>query len=161
MTINDQDRVFIFRRIISEDYSPKHLKNLDLLSDEELLDILNASSLPNCLSKNSFKFSLFFQFLLYDRHNTKDKVVKEIENIHQVCSTMSKSEKDVVKFGLFRGYSGYNWRYHMSRFLKVPLKPRDVIVGNRRISSYTFQRVFAFAYKLIFKGEKNEQFPRL
>ena len=55
MTISDKDRVFIFRRIISEDYSPAHLKGLDDLKDEELLDIINAASLPNVLSKNSFK----------------------------------------------------------------------------------------------------------
>ena len=40
MTISDKDRVFIFRRIISEDYSPAHLKGLDDLKDEELLDIM-------------------------------------------------------------------------------------------------------------------------
>ena len=161
MTLIDKDRVFIFRRIINEDYSPAHLKILSDLKDEELLDIINASALPNVLSKNAFKFSLFFNFLLYDRNISKNKVMQEIDDIKHVCEVMSKGEKEIVKFGLFRGYSGYNWRYHMSRFMKVPLRPDESFASNRKISSYTFQRVFAFAYKLIFKGEKNEQFPRL
>ena len=161
MTISDKDRVFIFRRIISEDYSPAHLKGLDDLKDEELLDIINAASLPNVLSKNSFKFSLFFNFILYDRHKSKDQVMKEVFDIKNICETMTKGEKEIVKFGLFRGFSGYNWRFHKARFLKVHLRPKDTFASNRKISSYTFQRVFAFAYKLIFKGERNEQFPRL
>ena len=87
--------------------------------------------------------------------------MKEIFDIKNICETMTKGEKEIVKFGLFRGFSGYNWRFHMARFLKVPLRPKDAFASNRKISSYTFQRVFAFAYKLIFKGERNEQFPRL
>lgn len=161
MTLNDKDRVFIFRRIINEDYSPPHLKALVDLKDEELLDIINASVLPNVLSKNAFKFSLFFNFLLYDRHSSKEKAIQEINDAKNVCEVMSKSEKEIIKFGLFRGYSGYNWRYHMSRFMKVPLRPDESFASNRKISSYNFQRVFAFAYKLIFKGERNEQFPKL
>ena len=161
MTLNDKDRVFIFRRIINEDYSPPHLKALADLKDEELLDIINASVLPNVLSKNVLKFSLFFNFLLYDRHSSKEKIMQEINDTKNVCEVMSKSEKEIIKFGLFRGYSGYNWRYHMSRFMKVPLRPDESFASNRKISSYSFQRVFAFAYKLIFKGERNEQFPKL
>ena len=161
MTACDKDRVFIFRRAIDGDYSPAHLKALAHLTDSELLDILNASVLPNVLSKNAFKFSLFFKFLLYDRAISKNQANKEIEDIKNVCEVMSKGDKEILKFGLFRGFSGYNWKYHMSRFMKVPLRPTDSFTSNRKVSSYTFQRVFAFAYKLIYKGERNEQFPKL
>ena len=161
MTTCDKDRVFIFRRVIDGDYSPAHLKALAHLTDSELLDILNASVLPNVLSKTAFKFSLFFKFLLYDRAISKNQANKEIEDIKNVCEVMSKGDKEILKFGLFRGFSGYNWKYHMSRFMKVPLRPTDSFASNRKVSSYTFQRVFAFAYKLIYKGERNEQFPKL
>ena len=101
-----------------------------------------------------------------ERINLPDNL-KEGLVLHRIIDGISDRNENFLnklltqKFGLFRGYSGYNWRYHMSRFMKVPLRPDESFASNRKISSYTFQRVFAFAYKLIFKGEKNEQFPRL
>lgn len=154
MQKNDQERIFIFRRIISKS---KNLSHLEKLSDDILLEIMNSSVLPNSISKNNLRYSLFSNFIL----NPKD-TLKIISKFERMSKVLSKNEKDIYKFGLFYGFDSYSASFQFSKFIKMST---DISVGElefkKKVSSSFFEEVFDFMYKIIFKGEKNGQFPRV
>ena len=75
---------------------------------------------------------------------------------------LTKSEKDLLKFGYFRGFDIFNWQRQMNKFISFSTNPEvGELKMKKTITSYTFQRIFPFIYTLISRGEKNEQFPRI
>jgi len=153
MTKNDQERVIIWRRILENEEKHSLLK----LSDEELLDILNTTVLPNTLSLSNMKFTMFFSYLL--KKKDYKNFIKKLDIMFEI---LSPAEKDLLKFGLFHGFDSYNWRYQMGRYVKTSTDiEKGELFTPKDISSNTFEQIFDFIYKIIYKGEKNERFPRI
>jgi len=154
MQKNEQERIFIYRRIIN---SNSNLKFLVDLSDQKLLEILNSTVLPNSIIKNNLKYSLFFNIIIDPKETLK--IVKKFLTLSEI---LSKIEKDILKFGLFYGFDSYNNSYQFSRYIKMST---DISQGElpfkKKVSSSFFKSIFDFAYKIIYKGEKNGQFPRI
>jgi hypothetical protein len=161
MTINDKERVLIFRRIINENLQPS--SGLSLLanqSDSMLLDILNSSVIPNSISENALKYNILF-CSIYSTPKEKQSLYRTFTSILKLSSDMQKSEANLLKFGLFNGFKVFNWRYQLSRYIKISTDPSvGELQVNKRISSYIFEKIFPFASSIISKGEKNERFPR-
>ena len=150
MTKVDQERIFIFRRII------KTSKTLSSMSDEELLFILNSSVLPNSISKNTLSYTILSNFILDNKES-----IKRIEKMKKMINVMSKTEKDILKYGIFYGFDSMNKEYQFSKYLKMStdISEGELIV-RKKIPSRLFESIFTFIYKIIYKGERNERFPR-
>jgi len=154
MRKTDQERIFIYRRMISKNSKLSFLVDF---TDSQLLDILNSSVLPNSISKSNFKYSFFYQLLI----NPKDTmtIVKKFDTLLDI---FTRTEKDIFKFGLFHGFDSYSASYQFSRFVKMSTDISEgELVVKKKISSSFFEGVFDFAYKVIYKGEQNGQFPRI
>lgn len=150
MTIQEQERVIVFRRLVQD---------IDLVkkTDSELLDILNKAVLPNSLSANALNFSLLFNYL-NDSTGTEKKI-KKIKNLNQI---FQRTEKELLRFGLMYGFDSYHAGYQFSRFIR---NSADISKGERlvpkKISSKYFEQIFEFIYKIIYKGERNDRFPQI
>lgn len=162
MTVNEKERVLIYRRIIDECH--ENSSGLFLLkgcSDEQLLEIINSSVLPNAISIDALKNTYLFN-MLYSNTKNKLNISKSLKNIEELVKTMSIPEKSLLKFGLFNGFRVFNWRYQMGRYVKISTDPSvGELQGNKQISSYIFERIFPFSYLILSKGEKNDKFPRI
>lgn len=162
MTINDKDRVNAFRRIIINSPTTENLYKLNDLSDNELLVILDSTILPNSISVNNLKYTLLFTQLFAAGNVERKKVIDSCEKIKELFNLLSKSEKDLLKFGYFRGFDIFNWQKQMNKFISFSTNPEvGELKMKKTITSYTFERIFPFIYTLISRGEKNEQFPRV
>ncbi len=162
MTINDKDRVNAFRRIIINSPVNEKLYKLNDCSDNELLIILDSAILPNSISMNNLKYTLLFTQLFAAGTVERRKIFDSIEKIKELFNLLSKSEKDLLKFGFFRGFDIFNWQRQMNKFIQFSTNPEvGELKMKKTITSYTFQRIFPFIYTLITRGEKNEQFPRV
>lgn len=162
MTINDKDRVNAFRRIIINSPTTENLYKLNDLSDNELLVILDSTILPNSISVNNLKYTLLFTQLFAAGNVERKKVIDSCEKIKELFNLLSKSEKDLLKFGYFRGFDIFNWQRQMNKFISFSTNPEvGELKMKKTITSYTFERIFPFIYTLISRGEKNEQFPRV
>lgn len=161
MTVNEQERVLIYRRIVDECQNKNSgiylLKNC---SDEQLLEIINSAVLPNSISLDALKNSYLFN-MLYSSKKNKATINKSLSNIEELINTMQNTEKSLLKFGLFNGFRVFNWRFQMGRYVKISTDPSiGELQANKQISTYIFERIFPFAYSIISRGEKNERFPR-
>jgi len=148
MTIIDQERIVIFRRILDH--------KLEDISDEDLLVILNAAILPNAISITAFKYSLTTSFIF-----NKAETEKAVKKITLLESVLSKIEKNLFKFGVIYGFDSYNADYQYTRFISHSLNMSKSINRKNNISSAYFQKIFYFIYSFIYKGEKNERYPRI
>jgi hypothetical protein len=161
MTVNEQERVLIYRRIVDESQNKNSgiylLKNC---SDEQLLEIINSAVLPNSISLDALKTTYLFN-MLYSSKKNKTIINKSLSNIEELINTMQNTEKSLLKFGLFNGFRVFNWRFQMGRYVKISTDPSiGELQANKQISTYIFERIFPFAYSIISRGEKNERFPR-
>jgi hypothetical protein len=161
MTVNEQERVLIYRRIVDECQNKNSgiylLKNC---SDEQLLEVINSAVLPNSISLDALKNSYLFN-MLYSSKKNKATINKSLSNIEELINTMQNTEKSLLKFGLFNGFRVFNWRFQMGRYVKISTDPSiGELQANKQISTYIFERIFPFAYSIISRGEKNERFPR-
>lgn len=162
MTINDKDRVNAFRRIIINSPTNESLFKLNDLPDNELLIILDSTILPNAISINNLKYTLLFTQLFSAGKVERNKVFDSVDKIKELFDLLTKSEKDLLKFGYFRGFDIFNWQRQMNKFISFSTNPEvGELKMKKTITSYTFQRIFPFIYTLISRGEKNEQFPRV
>ena len=148
MTKIDQERVVVFRRILDTKLSD--------LSDEELLEIMNAAIIPNALSVNAFKYTYLIQKIF-----NKSKVDKTIKSIDYLVSVLSKVEVELIKFGVLYGFDSFNANYQYHRFISSSLDIGKKNLMKKKISSLFFEKIFVFIYNLIKRGEKNERFPRV
>jgi len=148
MTKIDQERVVVFRRILDTKLSD--------LSDEELLEIMNAAIIPNALSVNAFKYTYLIQKIF-----NKSKVDKTIKSIDYLVSVLSKVEVELIKFGVLYGFDSFNANYQYHRFISSSLDIGKKNLMKKKISSLFFEKIFVFIYNLIKRGEKNERFPRI
>jgi len=161
MTSNDKDRVNIFRRIIDSSDEASILKDFLHSSDEDLLLLLNSTVLPNSISLNSLKFSILNNLIISDSEKRK-RVKTTLEKISSVFKIMSKSEKDMLKYGIFYGYDSFNWKYQLYKYSNHSSSPDGGDLYKRKtISSYMFERAFPFIYRIVSGGESNESFPRV
>lgn len=154
MTKSEQERVIIWRRMIKD---KEFFKDINDLQDEDLLVILNSTVLPNSISLSNMKYTLFFSFLY-----RKKETVSFIKILTRLWETFTPSEKDLSKFGLMYGFDSYEWRYQIGRYVKTSsnIEKGDLFYP-KEISANTFKQIFDFIYKIIYKGEKNERFPRI
>jgi len=160
MTINEQERVLIFRRIIKESDN-KIINSFKDYSDTELLNILNETVLPNSISIDNLKYTLFFNLISNPKKQNLDRVSKALEKIKELYLSMSKLERDVLKFGLFFGYKIFNWKYQMNRYVSNSSSPeKGELEFKKNTSSFFFKKFFPFAFNIINRGEKNERFPK-
>ena len=106
MTVNEQERVLIYRRIVDECQNKNSgiylLKNC---SDEQLLEIINSAVLPNSISLDALKNSYLFN-MLYSSRKNKATINKSLSNIEELINTMQNTEKLFMNF-IFNGYSAF------------------------------------------------------
>jgi len=148
MTKIDQERVVVFRRILNG-------KLLEY-SDEELLSIMNSAIFPNSLSKTALKYTFISGFIFHGKELTA-----VFEKIKRLYSVLNKIEKDLFKFGVLYGFDSSNANYQYNRFISNSLILEKSLIGKKQISSSYFEGIFKFIYLLIYRGEKNERFPRI
>lgn len=154
MTRSDQERVIIWRRMIKD---KDFFIDIDKMKDEDLLIILNSTVLPNSISLSNMKYSLFFSFL-YRRKETEKYILK----LKELYENFSSYEKDLSKFGIMYGFDSYDWRYQIGRYVNTSSNiEKGELFYPKEISARTFESIFDFIYKIIYKGEKNERFPRI
>jgi len=85
-----------------------------------------------------------------------------VKKFDTLLDIFTRTEKDIFKFGLFHGFDSYSASYQFSRFVKMSTDISEgELVVKKKISSSFFEGVFDFAYKVIYKGEQNGQFPRI
>ncbi len=162
MTVNDKDRVNAFRRIIINSPTNESLYKLNDLSDNDLLIVLDSTILPNAISTNNLKYTLLFTQIFSLGKTERNKIFDSIDKVKELFDLLSKSEKDLLKFGFFYGFDIFNWQKQMNRFIQTSTNPEvGELKMKKTITSYTFQRIFPFIYTLVKRGEKNEQFPRI
>ena len=155
-------KITVFNRTLEEKYysNPEKynaLKDLLALSDEEKLAILDASVLPNSVDINSIKYHIFFGYLFGDkkRFNELNKFLSIVIN---TMSTLTKSEKEIMKYGYIQGFSKKDPLYNYHLFIKHNLRG-EKIEKQKKTTLYGFKKVFNFIYRIIKKGELNERFP--
>lgn len=162
MTTNDKDRVNAFRRIIINSPTNQSLFKLNDLSDNELLIVLDSTILPNSISVNNLKYTLLFTQVFALGKVERDKIFNSVDKIKELFELLTKSEKDLLKFGFFYGFDIFNWQKQMNRFIQNSTNPEvGELKMKKTITSYTFQRIFPYIYNIVTRGEKNEQFPRI
>lgn len=158
MTINEKERVISFKRVLEN--TEIYGKLIDL-SEEDLLVILNSAVMPNSISNDNLKFSLLFSMLFAKNKTELKKIEQSFENMSELVSILSRTEKGLLKYGYFYGFRYYNWEYAMNLFVKNSHDPaRGPLLKQKVISSSVFRKIFPFIYNIIKKGEKNERFPR-
>lgn len=161
MTIKEQERVIVFKRIITSSSHNEVLYKLKDFSDNELLTILNSTVLPNAISQDNIKYSVLFSMLTSKSNKERNSIQKIFSDIKKLFEALSTSEKDLLKFGMFYGFTSINWKSQMNRYISLSSNPVvGELMSKKKISSYFFETIFPFVYSLIKKGEKNERFPR-
>lgn len=148
MTKSDQERVVVYRRILGE--------KLLSLNDREVLDILNAAIIPNALSMTAFKYSTLISLTF-----SKAQTLKSFEKIKRLVDILNPLERSLIKFGVLHGFDSFNGGYQYTRFISLSLDIGKANIGKKKISEAYFEKIFPFIYQLIFRGEKNERFPRV
>lgn len=162
MKHTDKQRVLAFRRIIREKGEGPHFKCLQDMSDEALLDVLNASIIPNSFLPRVLRFSLFSSLVFARSNGERKKIVKSIEQIKDLVSLMSPREKELYKFGVLQGITKENAQKTFERFIRLPTDPFAPDLNNKKkISTYSFYQIYPFIKKILKKGENGEQFPRV
>jgi hypothetical protein len=161
MTINEKERVLIFKRII-KDSDNSFIHSLTEKEDSFLLEILNSTILPNSISHENLKYTFFFNMIINGKTQNLKKIEKNINKIKDLFYSMSKSQKDIIRFGLFNGYKIFNWRLQMNNYISNSSNPLNggELEFKKKISSFSFSRFFPFAFNIINRGEKNERFPK-
>jgi len=148
MTNVDKERVVVFRRLLNGD-----LLDID---DNEILTILNKAIIPNSLSPTAFKYTYLFNLVLH-----KKQTLESVKKINYLESVLSKIELSLIKFGINRGFDSFNSNYQYTRFISISSDLSKDNFGKKKISSIYFEKIFSFIYTLIYRGEKNDRFPRI
>lgn len=162
MTNNDKDRVIIYRRMINGSKPKDFLYKFKDFTDSELLELLNSCVLPNSISINVLRNTLLNSQVIAGSKAQRNIIYKACDNIKELFEIMSRSEKDLLKYGIFYGFDFYNWKDQMHKYISMSSNPTTgELKMKKAISSYSFQRVFPFVYSLIKRGEKNGKFPRI
>ena len=73
MTLTNRLRIQIFRDRLENDPSLIKLKD-NKLSDDEILNLLDAAVLPNSMDYNNLKYSLFFHLIFQQNQEKKERV---------------------------------------------------------------------------------------
>jgi hypothetical protein len=153
MTKIDKRRVAIFKRIMKN-------KNIELdLKDRELLDILNSAILPNSLSFNAVRHSIFWHFSLTNNRERFEEMRIFLEKTIYFFKSLTRIEKLVLSFSLFKGFKS-SARKDLWRFLTTPFDPLDnnrYDSAKRIVSFDKFLNIYTFAKKQQRQGEKNGQ----
>jgi len=157
MTKIDQNRVRIFRRII-RDKGWTHLVDRE---DEEILDMLNSTVLPNALSLNTVKNTVLFYFIFEERKKRQDEMIKQINSLINFALSLTKTEKMVIKHGVVNGFESRNWRAELWRYIQTPIALYAPSQNRKIISGKKFKEIFFFAYNLVKKGMENARPPRI
>lgn len=157
MTYNEKVSLLIFKEQIKK----FNLNYLEDKSDEELLSLLNATSLPNSLNVNTLKNSIFFHFVFMEKDDRKKALIENINKIINFSYNLSKTEKVLIKYGLIKGFSTKNWKVEFFKYLKNPLSLRTINSGRKFMSSYKFKEMFFFTYNLVERGKNNDRLPKL
>jgi len=158
----DQIRLKVFNRTLKRKYeqNPEKyevLKELLTLSDEEKKAILDAAVLPNSIEINNIKYSMFFGYLFSDKKRTKS-LNNFFSFVINTISTLTKTEKELIKFGYINGFDSKDPLSNYQFFIKHSIFGEE-IEKPKFMTLYAFKKIFSFVYKLIKKGELNEQFP--
>lgn len=159
MKISDQERVISFKRILTDKdiYS-----KLDNIKDEDLLIILDSAVLPNALSIDNLKYSLLLNYVFSKGKRDVLNIDNNIKNIKELFLLLSRTERDLLKYGYFYGFKYYSWEYVLGHFVKISSDPsKGKLMKQKVVSSIVFRKVFPFIYHIINKAEKNDRFPRL
>lgn len=155
-------RLLVIKHLLENPNLPPHLAALKQLSDEELVKTMDFFVLPNSVSTNALKYNYFFARFGSKRAGpSKEKKIKqELEHIDKVLDVIDTQHLSVLKYGLFYGYPTDDWRYYLSKFVKAPIGS-GVSRVSRVISSYSFQRAFAFSRMFLLKAINNDKFPKI
>lgn len=158
MTTNEIQRVISYKRLIEKQNLSHKISHI---SDEELLILLNSAVLPNAISKDNLKYTLLFNLLFAQNKKEVHEIDSIFKNIKELFLLLSRTEKDLIKFGYFYGFKYYNWEYVMNLFIKNSSNPfKGKLIKQKIISSVVFKKIFPFIYNIIDKAEKNDRFPR-
>lgn len=157
-TFTDDIRLILFKKQIAENPRLDYLSNL---SDEELFFLLNSTVVPNSVDIKALQYTLLFNLIFQENQYKRGRVLNQIKKIIALTDVLTKTEKTVIKFGLIQGFTSYNYRKEMFRYIKTPLGLRNSSGGRKIITSYKFKEIFYFAYKLIKRGKLNDRLPKL
>jgi hypothetical protein len=146
-------RLELFKKQIEEE----NIKELQGLSNETLLKILDLAIIPNSIDSKAVRYGFLFHLIFLEREFEKKHFISQINLLTKLAYNLTKTEKVIIKFGILRGFESKNWRRELHRFIKIPLVEHS---GRKIISSQKFREIFYFAYNLVKRGKKNEQFPR-
>jgi len=155
-------RIQVFNRTLEEKYKKdpqkyELLKEIINLNDEEKLAILDAAALPNGIDINSIKYGLFFHYIFADsqRFNELNSFIAYTVN---VSSTLTRLEKEIIRYGYIYGFKYKDPLDNYQEFIRTKLngEKTDKL---KKVTLYAFKKVFNFIYKILKKGELNEQFP--
>ena len=167
-TKQDRLRVVVFRKQIedmsknNQDISPDLALALHKMTDKECLALLNRAVLPNTLDLNAFKHSVFFSLLMDERtvyRRRKEEIFKEYVKTVEV---MTITERDIVRYGVLRGFDTYNAEYHFHQYIKNPkTDEKDDYPKFSKITFYNFRKAFSFVYNLVCRARENRPMPKL
>jgi len=149
-------RLTLFKNQISE----KNLKHLEGFSDKQLLEIMNATVLPNAMSINALKQTIMFHFIFMEKTDRKEKLIGEINKIVNFTKNLTKTEKVIIKYGVVKGFETRLWKKEFFLYLRTPLALKDNSTGRKIMSSLNFKEVFYFTYNLVKRGKNNDRLPR-
>ena len=157
MKRKDELRIEIFKRSLSD----SEREFFGGMQDLEILEFLNKTVIANSLDINTIKNTVFFGFLFIEKMSERERVRKDLEMIEKLSVELTKTEKTLIKFGVIKGFTSFNWRKEMHRYINIPINSDKRSLGGRKIIySKKFEEIFSFIANLIKKGEKNGRFPR-
>jgi hypothetical protein len=156
MTHTDNLRLLIFKKQIED----KGLTYLSILSDKELLELMDSTVVANAVDLNAIKTTNMFGFIFIEKKERKERLKKDIEKIINLTNNLTKTEKVLIKFGLIIGFKSKNWKKEMFRYINTPLSLSKEATGRKIISSSKFKEIFYFIYNLVKRGKENERLPK-
>lgn len=159
MTLTNRLRIQIFRDRLENDPSLIKLKD-NKLSDDEILNLLDAAVLPNSMDYNNLKYSLFFHLIFQQNQEKKERVFKQLKIIIANEAALERVERLIIKFGVLVGFKSRNYRSELFNYINNPINLRSSHQGRKYISSFKFKDIFYFAYHIVDRAKQNKLFPR-
>jgi hypothetical protein len=158
LTFNEKIRIRLFRNEIESNKNMFFLKNL---SDNNLIEVLNAAVLPNALSITAVKHSVIFNLIFQESSTKRVSLFNDIKYLYNFVSNLSKTEKVVIKYAAISRFTSKSWQKDFFEFLKNPLSLRKQSYGSKSMSQKKFKEYYFFSKNLVSRGIKNERLPRL
>jgi len=157
MNIKQRIRIKLFRETIENDDKFAQYRKL---SDDEVLELLDITVLPNAVSVTAVKYSFMFNLLFEQSRVKREVLIKDLEKITFFVNSLSKIEKVSIKYAVLVRFKTNSWRVEFFKFLKTPLNLDNESPGRKFMSKTKFKELFFFAKNLSRRAIKNERLPK-